>query len=410
MKHLSSTESMGILLSRRSVIGAATASLGCSIMGKAMASGQISPTMSVSPPSVVSEPPRVWGNNAPLAYTPDPDVIALDPSFNDVIFGNAPLRQIWAGPQIWLEGPAWSTEGRFLLVNDVVGSKQYRFSPEERTMAVFRPESYHGNGNTFDREGRLLTCEHGLRRVIRWEHDGRCTVIADSFENKRLNSPNDIVVDNDGGVWFTDPPYGDGLWEGHPNAPIKGRPTDRHLLWNLDEEVAQEIGGQEGQQTHVFRIDPKTGKLDAVVAGGRFAGPNGLCFSPDRKTLYIASSDDKPVSGNNYGHRNIYAFNVTPDGLSEGRVFADMVLAGQKLMPDGIRADVMGNIWVGASGPLGLCGVFVYAPSGKLIGRLRMPRSISNLTFGGPQRDRLFMCSGNAIFSLDVATQGCGLS
>ncbi|MCO6159109.1 SMP-30/gluconolactonase/LRE family protein [Asaia lannensis] len=369
----------------------------------------------IDPPSVVSTPARIWGPDAPVAFTPDPDIIFYDPEFSAVILDNAPLTQAWKGKVLWLEGPAWSSDGRFMVVSDVMGSTQYRYLPEERLLTVFRKESYHSNGNTFDREGRLITCEHGMRRVIRWEHDGRCTVLAEFFEGKRLNSPNDIVVDSDGGIWFTDPPYGDRLWEGHPDAPRENAPTKGNLTWNLDLEATEQIGGQQGQATHVFHLDPETRKLTAVLDGNALAGPNGLCFSPDQRTLYIVSSEKAAFSPKGGGYRNIYAFDVqkTGDGgpaLTNQRVLADMTLGGHKLMPDGIKADRLGNLWVAANGPLGLCGVFVYNSKGKMIGRLRLPRSVSNLCFGGTQRDRLFMCAENTIFTLDVATQGAGLS
>ncbi|BAT20092.1 gluconolactonase [Asaia bogorensis NBRC 16594] len=410
---------------RRRLIRIGSAALGAALMAPLMrrkaSAHDVPADTALSPPSVVSTPPRLWGPEAPVAFTPDPDIISYDPSFSAVILDNAPLVQAWKGKVLWLEGPAWSNEGRFLITSDVMGSTQYRYLPEERCMTVFRKESYHSNGNTFDREGRLITCEHGLRRVIRWEHDGRCTVLAESFNGKRLNSPNDIVVDHEGGIWFTDPPYGDRLWEGHPDAPDGATPTKDNLTWNLDLEATEQIGGEHAQATHVFHLDPETHHLTALLDGDALAGPNGLCFSPDQKTLYIVSSEKGALSPKGGGYRNIYAFDVQKPGgtqpgtngvpaLTNQRVFADMTLGGHKLMPDGIKADRLGNLWVAANGPLGLCGVFVYNPAGKMIGRLRLPRSVSNLCFGGTQRDRLFMCAENTIFTLDVATQGAGLS
>ncbi|MFC0502016.1 SMP-30/gluconolactonase/LRE family protein [Asaia krungthepensis] len=398
-------------LTRRKALSLGNAVVGASLLASlSRAHAAPSADSVIAPPSVVSSPPRIWGPEAPVAFTPDPDILFYDPSFSTVILDNAPLVQAWKGKALWLEGPAWSSDGRFLITSDVMGSTQYRYLPEERCMTVFRKESYHSNGNTFDREGRLITCEHGMRRVIRWEHDGRCTILAESFEGKRLNSPNDIVVDAQGGIWFTDPPYGDRLWEGHPDAPQDGKPTKGNLTWNLDLEATEQLGGQAGQETHVFHLDPETRKLSSVLTGAELSGPNGLCFSPDQKTLYIVSSEKGARRPKGGGYRNIYAFDVQNAALSNQRVFADMTLAGQKLMPDGIKADRMGNLWVAANGPLGLCGVFIYNPAGKMIGRLRLPRSVSNLTFGGTQRDRLFMCAENTIFTLDVATQGAGLS
>ncbi|MBS0986104.1 SMP-30/gluconolactonase/LRE family protein [Acetobacter thailandicus] len=409
MPHLNDKQHLPACTTRRKILAAGIAGLAGTTLIKqhdALAANN----ESVSPPSVISTPARVWGPQAPVPFTPDPDIISYDPSFNKVISWNAPLEQAWRGNVSWLEGPAWSVEGRFLLVSDVTGSSQYRYAEDTHAMSVFRKESYHSNGNTFDNEGRLLTCEHGLRRVIRWEHNGTCTVLADKYQGKRLNSPNDIVVDKDGGIWFTDPDYGDRLWEGHPNEPGINAPTPDNLTWNLGTELSTELGGAYGQQAHVFYIDPETRELTAVLTENQLAGPNGLCFSPDYKTLYIASSADKAAHPGGGGFRNIYAFDVTGNKLTNQRTFASMTLNGEKLMPDGIKADVMGNIWVGASGSLGLCGVIIYNPAGKMIGRLRMPRTISNLTFGGPERNRLFMTARDSIFTLDVATQGAGLS
>ncbi|NHO33458.1 SMP-30/gluconolactonase/LRE family protein [Acetobacter fallax] len=374
---------------------------------KASARGPASEAVAVvTPPDVVSAPPRMWGDGAPVGYAPDPDIIVEDPSFRDLLYGNALLTQAWRGDVKWLEGPAWCVEGRFLLVSDVIGSVQYRYSDNERTMAVFRKESYHSNGNTFDADGRLISCEHGLRRVIRWEHDGRCQVLADACEGKHLNSPNDVVVHPDGGVWFTDPPFGDRLWEGHPDAPAG--PGGGTVRWDLDAEVLTEMGGRVSQPGRVYRVDPKTGEVAAVLSEGQLFGPNGLCFSPDGKTLYVVSSGRKGGGANEAFP--IYAFDVSAGMLSGQRVFCDMMVGGRALIADGVRADVAGNIWVGTSGPVGLCGVLVFNPAGKRIGRLRLPRGISNLTFGGTQRDRLFMCAQDAIFTLDVATQGAGFS
>ncbi|MEE8658296.1 Gluconolactonase [Acetobacteraceae bacterium EV16G] len=393
-------------LSRRTVLLGGLAGLASADSARAVAR-----RMLVAPPSVISNPPRLWGPGAPYAFTPDPDILTLDPAFNDVLYGNAGLELAWRAtqhhPARWLEGPAWCTEGRFLLLSDVVGGVQYRYAHDAHNMTVFRKESYHSNGNSFDREGRLLTCEHGLRRVIRWEHDGSCTVIAKEYQGGELNSPNDIVVAPDGGIWFTDPPYGDRLLEGHPDAPEGHGATASRLKWNLDAEVMTEIGGRAHREAHVFHVDPHTLEITAVLSASELAGPNGLCFSPDGRVLYIASSEiDTSRAGG--GHYNLYAFDVEGKTLRNKRIFTHTNVAQHKLMPDGIKADVSGNIWVGVSGPLGFGGVLVYDPSGKLIGRLRLPRSVSNLTFGGTQRNCLFMCAKDAIFTLDVATQGAG--
>lgn len=356
-----------------------------------------------SPPSVVSQPPRQWGRSAAPAYVPDPDVIALDPSFRDVTYFASSIRRIWDRSS-WTEGPAWSGEGRFLLFSDVVQSKAMRYIWETDEITEFRSESYASNGNCFDFQGRLITCEDFFRRVIRWEHDGSVTVLADRFEGQGLNSPNDLAVHPDGSIWFTDPGYGTNITEGHADAP--GGPTnpDGRIRWNIGRELIGEIGGTRRQEDRVFRIAPN-GKLKAVLREADLRGPNGLAFSPDYKKLYVASTGKGPGQKQG-GDSAIHVFDVQGDGLAGGRVFADMRYHGAQMSPDGFKVDVFGNLWCGASGPLGLCGVFVFNPSGLLIGRIRLPIGCSNLTFGGPKRDHLFMCAASSMFMLQVGTQG----
>ena len=168
--------------------------------------------LTASPPSVISQPPRQWGDMAGPGFFPDPDVIALDPSFNDLLYGSAQIKRIW-NKSDWAEGPAWSSEGRFLVFSDVVQSRMYRYIWETGEVTRFHDESYASNGNTFDFQGRLITCEGFFRRVIRWEHDGSVTVLADRYQGQGLNSPNDVVAHPDGSVRFTDPSYGTNLSE-----------------------------------------------------------------------------------------------------------------------------------------------------------------------------------------------------
>jgi gluconolactonase len=250
-----------------------------------------------------------------------------------------------------------------------------RWLEEDGHVSVFRPHSNYSNGNTRDREGRLLTCEHDARRVTRTELDGRITVVMDNFNGKKLNAPNDIVVASDGAIWFTDPGYGiDGEYEGH---------TDKF-----------ELG------TNVYRVDPKTGR--ATVAVDDFTRPNGLAFSPDEKLLYIVDS-----GATHGGPAHIRVFDVVANKLRKSRVFADDFSPG---FTDGMRVDVKGNVWcsMGWADPLE-DGVRCYAPDGDMIGKVHLPETCANLCFGGKKRNRLFMCGSTSMYALYVDIQGAQL-
>jgi gluconolactonase len=313
--------------------------------------------------TVLAQTPRDWSNGQPTRY-PDPDVIAVDKRFGKYIVFNAVIYRQYVGMK-WAEGPAWCTQGRYLLWSDIPNNRQLRFLEEDGHVSTFRDPSGYSNGNTFDFEGRQLSCEHAGRRVVRYEHNGRVTVIADKYNGKPLNSPNDIVVHPDGGIWFTDPPYGIlGNYEGFTAKP------------ELKEAV--------------YRVDPKLAKIELVTDD--LDKPNGICFSPDYKKLYVCDTGDP---------RNMRVYDVVDNKLRGGRQFVKAAGAA-----DGIRADVDGNIWAGMNGGPGNDGVFVFSPEGQLIGKILLPEVCANICFGGTKRNRLFMVASQSLYSIYVGTQG----
>lgn len=306
----------------------------------------------------------------PSQRYPDPLVRVIDPGFAKYRLNLAKVERLATGMR-WAEGPVWFGDSRFLLWSDIPNNRMMRWDEETGAVNVFRKPARYSNGNTRDRQGRLLTCEHDTRRVTRTEYDGAVTVIADRYDGTPLNSPNDVACKSDGSVWFTDPPFGIlGFYEGHVAKP----------------ELP----------TNVYRWDPKSGKL-AVVAGD-IDRPNGLAFSPDESKLYVVEAGVTP--------RVLRAYDVTDGGtrLGKGSV---LVTAEPKGTPDGLRVDVDGNLWVGwGMGEEGLDGVAVFNPAGKLIGRIDLPERCANVCFGGRHRNRLFMCASTSVYSLFVNTQG----
>jgi gluconolactonase len=347
----------------------------------------------MAPPSTVTTPPREFGPDAPPnVYFWDPDVIAVDPAFNSLAQPNAPVQRLWTGA-LWAEGPAWNGVGRFLVWSDIPNNRQMRWIEDDGHVSVFRMPSNNSNGNTFDFQGRQISCEHLTRRVVRYELDGSITVLADSFEGKQLNSPNDAVPHPDGSVWFTDPPYGAQLYEGTPDAG-----------GTLNNRVGQPVGVSDATQelpTQVYRWDP-SGRLDVVIPDDRVPNPNGLCFSHDYKRLYVASTGPA-------GKGDIHALDVGSDNrLSNQRVFTDCMVDGVKCGPDGVRCDVFGNLWASSNAgrAVGYSGVTVWNPDGKLIGRIRIPEICGNVCFGGPKRNRLFMAGSQSLYAVYTASQG----
>jgi gluconolactonase len=301
---------------------------------------------------------------------PDPAIVALDPRFERYWLKLSCVERLATGCR-WAEGPVYFGDGRCLLWSDIPNDRILRWEEETGAVSAFRRPSNFANGNTRDRQGRLVTCEHGGRRVVRTEYDGSLTVLADRFDGRRLNSPNDVVVRSDGSVWFTDPVFGIyGYYEGY--------------------KAESEI------DANVYRIDPETGQT-AIVAEG-VLGPNGLCFSPDEKVLYVVESRGEP-------NRKMLAYDVVDGGrkLAGKRVLFD---AGPGT-PDGMRCDVDGNLWCGwGMGSPELDGVLVFAPDGRPIGRIALPERCANVCFGGPKRNRLFMAASQSIYALYVNTQG----
>jgi len=392
------------VLSRRKLVAAMGASVGAMAFGSRSALAQ---AKSMAPPSTVTTPPRDFGpNGAPTTYFTDPDVLTIDPSFDNLRQPNAPIQRLWTGA-LWSEGPAWNAEGRYLVWSDIPNNRQLRWLQDDGRVSVLRMPSNNSNGNSFDFQGRQLSCEHLTRRVVRYELDGSVTVIADSYNGKRLNSPNDIVPHPDGSLWFTDPPYGGQLYEGEPDTP--GGPTNAggRLNPRLGEPACFTAGKRE-LPTNCYRWDP-SGRLDVVVTEDQIPDPNGILFSPDYKKLYVISTGKGPGDTGPGGKGVIFVFDVTADKkLTNQKLFSDCVIDGVKCGPDGMRCDVDGNVWCSSNAgrEVGYSGVTVWNPEGKLIGRIRLPEVCGNVCFGGPKRNRLFMAASQSLYAVFTATQG----
>ena len=390
-------------ISRRTLVGAIAA--GAAVAGSR---GVMAQAEKGTPPSVVTSPPRDFSPSAPPnVYVFDPDIIIIiDPLFTNYVQGNTPIKRLWTGA-LWSEGPAWSAQGRYLVWSDIPNNRQLRWLEDNGQVSVFRTPSNNSNGNTFDFQGRQISCEHLARRVVRYEHDGSATVIADSFNGKRLNSPNDVVPHPDGSYWFTDPPYGGQLYEGEPDA-AGGASNPSGKLNPRIGQPAGFVGGKRELPTNVYRADP-SGRLDVVVTEDQVPDPNGLLFSPDYKKLYVISTGKGPGDTGPGGMGDMYVFDVGPDNkLSNQKLFSDFMVDGVKCGPDGARCDVDGNLWCASNAGrvVGYSGVTVWTPEGKLIGRIRVPEVTANLCFGGPKRNHLFMVASQSLYGVYVATQG----
>jgi gluconolactonase len=311
-----------------------------------------------------------------LVTYPDPAVEVLDPRFAKYRVINAAVERLYTGAR-WAEGPVWFADGRYLLFSDIPNNRMLRWLEETGEVSVFRNPSNYSNGNYRDRQGRLLTCEHDTRRMTRTEYDGTITVLMDGFQNKKLNAPNDLAVHSDGAIWFSDPGYG--------------------IMTNYEGHKATfEL------PANVYRLDLKT--REATVVASDMVKPNGLCFSPDEKKLYIVDTGGQPHPNDPHPIR-VYDVEESVR-LKNGRLFVDMSPGTS----DGIRCDMDGNVWSAAGwGPEAFNGVHIFAPDGTLIGKIHLPESCANLCFGGAKGNRLFMAASQSLYAVYVNAQGAQL-
>jgi gluconolactonase len=309
---------------------------------------------------------------APTAY-PDPAIEVVDPRFARYKIGNAAIERLYTGAR-WAEGPVWFGDGRYLLFSDIPNNRMLRWLEDTGEVSVFRSPSNYSNGNFRDRQGRLLTCEHDSRRLTRTEYDGAVTVLMDRFQGKPLNAPNDLAVHSDGAIWFSDPGYGImSNYEGH-KAPFE-------------------------LPTNVYRLDPATREATVVVSD--LDKPNGICFSPDEKKLYVVDTGGEWRPGDPHP---IWVYDVEDSRrLKNRRLFVNMAPGSS----DGIRCDVDGNVWSAAGwADPSFNGVHVFAPDGTLIGRIHLPEICANLCFGGTKKNRLFMAASQSLYAVYVGTEG----
>lgn len=295
------------------------------------------------------------------------DFEIIDERFRQLILGNAAVEKIADGCR-WAEGPVWFNDGGYLLWSDIPNNRILRWTPGIG-VDVFRNDSSNSNGNTRDLQGRLVSCLHGSRKVVRTEPDGSITTIADAYQGGRLNSPNDVVVKSDGSIWFTDPNYG--------------------IMSDYEGFKAE----MEQNGCYVYRVSPDLSEI--TVVADDFVKPNGLAFSIDEKQMYIA---DSGFSNDPKAPHHIRVFDVNADGtLTGGKVFADVTPG----LPDGFRFDTDGNLWTSAAD-----GVHCYAPDGTLLGKILIPETVANLTFGGPKRNRMFITATSSVYSVFLNASG----
>jgi len=302
----------------------------------------------------------------PLDLTSSFEVV--DPRFRRLALPYVHVEKLYTGCR-WAEGPAWFAAGRYLVWSDIPNDRMLRWDETDASVSVFRQPAMNTNGNTVDLQGRLISCEHRGRCISRIEFDGRCTVLADCYEGKRFNSPNDVVVKSDGSIWFTDPSYG------------------------IDSDYEGDAAASEIASRNVYRIDGHDGRVSIVASD--FEQPNGLAFSPDETLLYIV---DSGLTHSFDGAHHVRRFTVSDDGrsLRGGDVFA-VCPAG---LYDGLRVDVHGNLWLAAGH-----GVHCHANDGSLLGKIVLPEPVANVCFGGPKRNRLFICATTSLYSVYLNTR-----
>ena len=292
--------------------------------------------------------------------------VVHDPRFLRLVIGHAKLEKLASGCR-WAEGPAYFPAGRYLVFSDIPNDRMLRFDETDGSLSVFRSPSFNSNGNTTDRQGRLVSCEHFMRRITRTEHDGSITVLADKYDGRRFNSPNDVVVKSDNSIWFSDPTYGiDGPYEG--------------------QLAKSEVGA-----SNIYRIDGASGEVSLMVSDR--VRPNGLAFSPDESILYVADTGGTHVDGLPF---TLWAYKLRGNGVGEASLFA----TSPDGLFDGFRCDVHGNIWTSAG-----CSVFCFAPDGTHLGTIPVGEIVGNVCFGGLHRNRLYICGQTSLYSIFLNTR-----
>ena len=367
-------------LDRRNLLHGATALAATAVTMKTASAASVAPLGQTGAPTLSTDPLPL----GPLPGSRYPDShlesakpkLSFGPSDFPAFAGTMAVERVATGFR-WAEGPVYFAAGRYVLFSDIPNNRIMRFSEDDGHLSVYRQPSMNSNGNTIDREGRLITCEHSGRRVTRTELDGSITIIADKYNGKKLNSPNDVVVASDGSIWFVDPAYGiGGYYEG-----IKAEP--------------------EQEKKNVYRVDPKSGDIKVVVDD--FVEPNGITFSPDEKKLYVIDTGftDGP---DNPSHIRVFDVDIGSGKVSNGKVFAEMP---KPSITDGMRCDTAGRVWCSAGwGDPKEDGVRCYTPDGDLLGKIHIPETVANLCFGGQQRNRLYICGSTSLYAVYTGVQG----